>query len=314
MPRGIWIALAALSLGCASEPWREWRSPLERDHPLAGRVFDTATRAELTPGQLVDRLAGARYVLLGEKHDNADHHALQAWIVDRLGRRGTPTVVLEMLDRDQREALAAHLRERSVDVDGLARVTRWSERGWPDWRIYRPIFAAALRRGLSLEPGNFDRRTLDRMREGDPKALSDPLARHLLRDAPASPELRASLAGRIRDAHCGFLPEAAVGSMVEIQSARDAQLAASMFRAAGPSGAVLIAGAGHVGRQAVPRFLRAAEPTASILSLGFVELSPESAEPREDLTPGFDFVWLTPRVDDQNPCEKFRHRLEKLSN
>ena len=26
----------------------------------------------------------------------------------------------------------------------------------------------------------------------------------------------------------------------------------------------------------------------------------------------FDFVWMTPRVDDVDPCEKFKAKLEKL--
>jgi hypothetical protein len=28
--------------------------------------------------------------------------------------------------------------------------------------------------------------------------------------------------------------------------------------------------------------------------------------------PGFDLIWFTPRVDDEDPCEKFRDQLEKL--
>ena len=314
MPRGCWIALAALLLGCAAEPWREWRSSLERRHPLAGRILETATRAELTPRELIARLADARFVLLGEKHDNADHHALQAWIVEQLGRRSKPTVVLEMLDQDQRAELAAHRRDRPGDIDGLARVTRWSERGWPDWRIYRPIFAAAVRRGLPLEPGNLDRPTLARLRRGDIEGLTDPLVRRLLQAAPATPKQRESLAQRIRDAHCGFLPEPAVASLVDVQSARDAQLAAALVRGAGPSGAILIAGVGHGGRDAVPRYLRAAEPNATIRSLAFLELSHERTRPREYLGAGtdLDFVWLTPRVDAEEPCVKYRHQLERL--
>src|SRR5262245_26202422 len=82
----------------APPPVPPWESALGRDHPLAGRVWDPPAARFVTPTTLVSRLTVARFVLLGEKHDNADHHRLQAWALQQLfasGRR--PAVALEML-------------------------------------------------------------------------------------------------------------------------------------------------------------------------------------------------------------------------
>ena len=52
--------------------------------------------------------------------------------------------------------------------------------------------------------------------------------------------------------------------------------------------------------------------------LGFAEV-PAGPPQTENLEreaarsgPGFDLIWFTPRVDDEDPCEKFRDQLEKL--
>jgi hypothetical protein len=46
-----------------------------------------------------------------------------------------------------------------------------------------------------------------------------------------------------------------------------------------------------------------------VASLAFLEVTPGTtavaAQP-------FDYVWLTPRVDDRDPCESFRKDLERL--
>lgn len=54
------------------------------------------------PEQLVQRLAGAPRVLVGEKHDNPDHHALQLWLLRALqGQRVQGSLLLEMLQPEQ---------------------------------------------------------------------------------------------------------------------------------------------------------------------------------------------------------------------
>ena len=47
-------------------------------------IVDTSTRASVERDELFRRAQLADYVLLGEKHDNAEHHRRQAEIIAQL--------------------------------------------------------------------------------------------------------------------------------------------------------------------------------------------------------------------------------------
>src|SRR4051794_14980415 len=55
-------------------PARKWKTDIATGHPLVGRFYDATTWAEVTEEVVENACAEATYVLLGEKHDNADHH------------------------------------------------------------------------------------------------------------------------------------------------------------------------------------------------------------------------------------------------
>ncbi len=65
-------------------------------HPLVGTIVRLADATTLSPPELIQALLHTDVILLGEKHDNPDHHALQTWVfrqVIQAGRR--PGVVFE---------------------------------------------------------------------------------------------------------------------------------------------------------------------------------------------------------------------------
>ena len=82
--------------GAAAE---DWISPLSRDHPLVGKVWSPPTRAFVSADTAIRAAEKATYLALGEKHDNPDHHRLQARIVAAMAASGRrPAVVFEMID------------------------------------------------------------------------------------------------------------------------------------------------------------------------------------------------------------------------
>jgi uncharacterized iron-regulated protein len=103
-----------------------------------------------------------------------------------------------------------------------------------------------------------------------------------------------------------------------VQRARDAQMAEAMLNAPGGDGAVLIAGAGHVRNdRGVPAYLRQIVPDARPVSVAFLEVDPKRPDVESYVTRfegrlPFDYVWFTPAVDDEDPCEKFRKSLERM--
>ena len=303
--RGLSIVTGLLLLVAAS-PVPEWQSPVSRDHPLVGTIHDVTAGVTLTPEALVARLAARRFVLLGEKHDNPDHHRLQAWVVRELiaaGRR--PAVAFEMFRADQSEAIARHLASAPTDAHGLGDALDWRRSGWPAWSMYEPIAAAALDARMPLVAANLSQSATSTIRRGGIAALDAATISRLGLDRPLPDDVRARLAAEIDEGHCGQLPQSSMDNFIAVQRARDAHMAAVM-REAGGDGAVLIAGAGHVRRDmGVPRLL----PAGEAASVAFLEVTPGTttvgAQP-------YDYVWFTPRTDERDPCESFRKDLQKL--
>src|SRR5206468_45426 len=82
---------------------------------------------------------------LGERHDNPEHHTLQARLLGGMiaaGRR--PAVGFEMLSTDDATAIARYLARSPKDASGLGEAVSWNRSGWPDWRLYEPIAQWAL--------------------------------------------------------------------------------------------------------------------------------------------------------------------------
>ena len=97
------LMLLALGLsGCHSKivlpPLPAWESPEGRGQGEWGDIRETASGLRLTPEQLVQRLAAAPRVLVGEQHDNPDHHVVQRWLLQALAtQRPQGSLLLEML-------------------------------------------------------------------------------------------------------------------------------------------------------------------------------------------------------------------------
>ena len=314
----LWMLLTGLAPGDPSaEPWQ---APLRQDHPLVGRIWDVAAGGFIDSTALVDRLRRGRFVLLGEKHDNPDHHRLQAWLLRALiaaGRR--PALGFEMFTVDDAPAIARQLAAQPADAVGLAEAVNWQRSGWPDWAMYRPIAEAALETELPIIATNLAPAMARALGQSGAAALDTAFAaRHGL-ERPLAPETRTAMAEEIREAHCGYASERQVNAMLLVQRARDAQMAESLATAGQPDGAALIAGAGHVRRDyGIPVYLANRTPEASVISVAFLEVGRDRPEPiayaarfgRPTLP--FDYVWFTPRVDDDDPCAAFEEQLKKL--
>jgi uncharacterized iron-regulated protein len=264
--------------------------------------------------QLLGELTAVRFVLLGERHDHPEHHQLQAAIVRRLAARGRrPAVAFEMLSADVAESLAEATSAAEPTPQTLRHAVDWDASGWPDFGIYEPVFAAALAARLPFAAADLPAGSLAQVRDDGLAGLDAGMRATLHLDTAVPAAQRTALAAAIVSGHCGHLPDSAVPRLVDVQLARDAYLAHAVESAAAEGdGAVLIAGAGHVRRDwAVPYWLERRAPGTSVTALAFVEAAPAQRDPG----PGaerYDFVWYTAPVDDEDPCEKYRERLEAL--
>ncbi len=286
-----------------------WTHPLSADHPLVGRIYDPQAKVFIAEEAAMLRAAAADHLLLGERHDNADHHRLQARVVQAaLSADRNRRIAMEMLTPDQGRAAAGFLASRPMDASGFGEAVGWGETGWPDWAIYQPIAEQALTFAVPIVPANLDRAEVQAMRTRGIAALAPDRRAAIRADRPIPAGIRASMEQEIADSHCGMLPTAALAPFAVIQWARDAAMAAAMTEGGGRS--ILIAGAGHVRTdRAVPWHLLARQPEAGIVSIAFREVAAGETDPTKTDWP-YDLVWFTPRVDDVDPCVRFRERMQ----
>ena len=324
LPRLILAALlTAVALVSASAeetaPWSSWRSPLLTDHPLAGKIWSAADKRFVTPETLADVVRAARFVLLGEVHDNADAHRLQAWLIAAAARDRQPAVVLEMIPRNLAGTLEAYLAKPDASAAGLGPAVNWKARGWPDWKIYRPVAEAALARGLAIHAGDVDKQTRVRKvgRQGL-GALEAQERQSLLLASGLDDALTGDLLDELFQSHCKLVPRAAMTAMLGVQRLRDAVLADSLIEAAGSGSAILIAGNGHIRRdRAVPWYLARRLPDASVVTVMAMEVQKDVRAAAEMVPmdpegrPAADYVWFTPQAEREDPCEALRKRFGK---
>ncbi|WP_428262016.1 ChaN family lipoprotein [Haliangium sp.] len=296
-----------------------WQSPLSQEHPLVGRVWHVAEARFATPAEVTGAAAKARFVLLGESHDNPDHHRLQAEIIDAVAAAAvgrSPAVVFEMIDHERQDAVDEQLRSAPGDADALAEAIEWDASGWPPWPLYRPVFAATLARSLRVIAANLPRAAAMELARGQRELPPELVATYGL-DAPLPDDLHQALLDELFESHCGLMPREALASLMIVQRARDALMADGLARHADPDGAILVAGSGHVRTdRAVPWYLgRAGVASAEeILAIGFREVADELTEPTaygDDGALPFDYVWFTPRANDIDHCKELEERMRK---
>lgn len=284
--RFVLLALFCLLTGCQHLP------PLPPGQDEGG-IFDLRTGARLTPQQLLGELATADRVLVGERHDNPDHHALQRWLLEALARRDQPgSLLLEMLNPDQQPKVD-QVRARLAGAerpDDLAEALAWQP-GW-DWALYGELVEYALGLPWPLLAANLNRgEILDIYRR-------QPL---LAGERSGAAEVLAVLNAQIRTSHCGLLPESQVPAMLAVQRQRDRRMAERLLDAPQPT--LLFAGTFHVRRDlGVPLHLEdlgARGPTrVLILAEEGMEVSDRQA----------DFVWRTAARPAVDHCAEWRER------
>jgi uncharacterized iron-regulated protein len=309
-------AVVAIALGPARAD-SEWISSHHRSHPLVGTIWNTDFES-VTPAQFQEALSKADFVMLGEIHNNPDHHRLQARIIKSLVASGRhPAIVFEMIPTSLQAKLDRYLADGHGNAAKLGKLLRWRERGWPDWAIYQPIAGVALAKGLPLIAGGLDREVIKAVANSQPPSAYTKTIEEFGLDAPVRPEITVALSREINEGHCNLLPDAAVAPMIKIQRARDAYLAKAMISAK-DEGAVLIAGSGHVRKDwAVPSMIRRKLPDAALVSVAFFEVGPERTLPSayDQAVPGlakpFDFIYLTPRADLTDHCAEMAKFLKK---
>lgn len=299
----LFFALSAATAQASDLP--EWQSKLSVTHPLTGRIWDVRQSKFTEPVEMIRQAVAADFLLLGEKHDNPDHHRLQDWVLRKVVAGGVkPAVAFEMIAETKQPILETFQNHRETDLELLAAQLNWDKSGWPAWKYYAPIFQTAISNDLPLIGANLKHRA----------KLTPARMKRLQIDGPLPGELADRLLDTVDAGHCRLVPKSALAPMVAVQRKRDAVLAENLMKFDRP--AVLIAGANHARADfGVPFVLSRLAPEKTAVSVAFLEVSDDGTSPADynksfaGVLP-FDFVWFTPRFSDKDYCldlkEKFK--------
>ena len=288
-------------------PERGWQTSLRADSPLVGGIWEVSSGRFISADSLLAKLKMAEYVLLGEKHDNPDHHTLQRELIAALADNGAlGAVSFEMLATDIMPRLVTLGTRRFASSERLAEYIEWDRQGW-DWSLYGPLVAAVYERGVPIYAGNISRSAMSALYAADASV-----------GAGAVGELgRAKLREDIDSSHCGMLPESQFDAMVRVQQGRDESLAKSLAYAqrAYGKGTVLVAGNYHIRQDiGVPNYLLRAHAGLArdaIAAVAFLEVVDEESHPERYLDDSvelqaYDYVWFTPALSDKDYCAGMR--------
>ncbi len=313
----------------AAAPFGPWQAQLMRDHPLVGRIVDAASLKPLSRAQLEKRLEKAPLVILGEVHDNADHHRIQGILLRAFarGKARRPAVAFEMIPQDKAPLLAALKGAKRLSVGAVFDMVDWDHSGWPSRRIYAPVMEAAVDvSGVPLPAGLEKDRVRRIGREGIAALSRTEIGRLGL--GPLPPEAEARLEEDIVRDHCNMIPKSAAKAMSAVQRVRDALLAAQLVQGWKARGsAALITGNGHARKDRGAPFYLARWRKGQVL-MGEPELPEplvvwqvevrEGAKSLADLLPKglatkdlADVIIVTPAAKRKDPCESFRRFMDE---
>jgi len=149
------------------------------------RVPDSANPLpQIEKGTLVDRSGetvprerflqkakNAEYILIGETHDNACDHRVQARLIRWLAESGTRAAVgLEMVPFTRQKNLE-QFNTGNIGVDDLSRALNWEETWGHPFSLYKPVFRESREAGYPLYGLNADPDLLKAVREEGRSAL-----------------------------------------------------------------------------------------------------------------------------------------------
>ena len=240
--------------------------------------------------EIPDEARAAQIVVLGEQHDNPDHHARQAEWVTALQ---PSALVFEMLTPVQAGKAAFDWSDQAE----LDAAIGWSQSAWPSFDMYFPIFAAAPD-AVIFGAGVLREQLRDQLQNPISEQLE--AARFGL-DQPADPEEQAAREALQAVAHCGALPEELLPMMVDAQRIRDMALADASLRALAQTGGpvVVITGNGHARTDwGMPALLQVAAPDVTVFSLA-------QGEDGSTVNGGFSLTLDAPAPERGDPCAAF---------
>lgn len=256
--------------GCVPAAWFAVTLAHAQDSCVpAGRYYQPALQHSVAIEETLRRVARHRVVLLGEHHDNIEHHRWQLHTVAALAALQPKIVLgLEMVPRRLQPVLNRWTRGQLSEAEFVKQLN-WDVIWSFDIQYYLPLFHLARMQRIPLHALNVERELFNRVTREGWQAIPEGKREGITSPAPASKEYLRFLAASF----LGHNPQAASGSaatasqdsekkflrFVQGQLLWDRAMAqglAKLAQSANPPLVVGIMGSGHIAnRYGVPEQL-----------------------------------------------------------
>ena len=163
----------------SQEPWEGLPYPPEQ-RPQPGDIVHVPTGLSMSFDGMMDMVAGARLVCIGESHDNMRAHEVQLAVIRELERRfpGRVAIGMEMFRQPQQGVLDRWTRGELSEAAFLD-AADWQKTWRIDFGYYRAILEFARDRRLDVIALNPSKELQDQVRELGLDGLPEDLRRQL---------------------------------------------------------------------------------------------------------------------------------------
>lgn len=279
------------------------------DHPLAGKIWDIQSHSFIDEAALTEQVNKADVLLLGETHDNPVHHQIQQKLLQaRIESGARPALMMEQLDSENQPVLDKILAGSNRDevLRGVNALVKFSNA-----EAYQPLLVTAVDNRLPVIAANVPNARLQRVVWNGYSAYDAVELKRLAVEDVWNDSRQNYLVKHMGGAHCGRLRDELRAGLTRSQRLRDALMVDSAVSSI-ERGVVGIVGSSHARRDiGLPLYFAARVPSAHLLSIGFIEVSPGTVDPaayEADSATGeapFDVIWFTPRVERSDPCADY---------
>lgn len=271
----------------SADPLQQLRSP---DAALSGQIWDLRAESFVESANFLAQFETGSWLLLGETHENIDHHNIQALLINQLAQQDRMgTLALEMANIEQQPLLdAAQKDPTSATPEQL----KW-HRGWP-WEWYE----APVRTGLEQASRVVG---ADITRDSKMAAYGDESL-----EVPADAQYTDYMLDLLYESHCGQMPKSQLGNMLRVQYARDISMRDTMMANTDPEGVnLLLAGTVHTRYDiGIPYWSEALNSKTLLMVAASDDSDPKSYYPDSYTNePVADYILFTPPTEYESGCE-----------
>lgn len=202
---------------------------------------------------MIDRLKDYDVVILGEYHDNVDHHLMQLAIVKDLSKFHNYALAFEMLNTDLQGFIdEAKKNKQNVKKEELEKTIRWQD----DWYYddYKDLIEYAFYEDNALVAANFSVKEVQKIYDGEKLAP-------LKEGKSTTNAVKSKIKELVNSFHS--MSDEASAVFVEVQMRRDRSMAEVLASLNQPS--ILITGMFHASKDiGVPLHLKDLKPDKKV--------------------------------------------------